>query len=153
MSSLLGVPMSFRNLPGLCSIVALAGALTACAPQSLPAKATVSMVDRKCKIIESTTRQVDDPRAAGHKIEAQEMRSLTDDCSTVEEWAEVRAKRTRKVQGTAVFHVDYQAPQDGSFHSATLTFTGRDDEFYELGAGDSIDILVAKNDPTKIRKA
>ena len=62
-------------------------------------------------------------------------------------------KRTKQVQGTALVHVSYVAPQDGSVHSATLEFDGRDDEFYELKAGDEVDIRIAKNDPNRIRKA
>lgn len=131
-----------------------AGALLAgCGVEGLPATATVTTIDRKCEIIESIRREVADPRYSGVKLQAQEMKSRTGDCKSVEEWAEVRSKRTKMVEGTAAIHVDYQAPQDGSYHSATLNFTGRDDEFYQLNAGDSIAILVAKNDPTKIRKA
>ena len=127
--------------------------LSGCSVGGLPAKATVTTIDRTCEIIETITRQVDDPRAPGHKLEAQEHNSTTGDCSSVEEWAEVRHAHTKKVVGTADVHVDYQAPQDGSYHSATLSFTGRDDEFYDLRAGDSVDILVAKDDPARIHKA
>ena len=123
--------------------------LAGCGVEGLPATATVTTIDRKCEIIESIRHQIDDPRGSGVKLDAQELKSKTGDCKSVEEWAEVRSKRTKMVEGTAAIHVDYQAPQDGSWHSATLKFTGRDDEFYELNAGDS----VAKNDPTKIRKA
>jgi hypothetical protein len=131
-----------------------AGALLAgCSAGGLPAKARVTTIDRKCEIIETITREVDDPRTSGHKLKAQEMNSSTGECDSVEEWAEVRAKHTKKVAGTADVHVAYQAPQDGSYHNATLFFTGRDDEFYDLRAGDSVDILVAKDDPGKIRKA
>ena len=142
------MPFSVRHITVLASSLLLAG----CSAGGLPAKATVTTIDRTCEIIESITREVDDPRASGHKLKAQEMKTRTGDCASVEEWAEVRHKRTKKVVGTAAVHVDYQAPQDGSFHSATLSFTGRDDEFYELRAGDSVDILVAKDDPARIRK-
>jgi hypothetical protein len=126
--------------------------LGGCSMGGLPAKATVTTIDRTCEIIETIKHEVDDPRAPGHKIVAQENNSMTGECDSVEEWAEVKAKRTKKVVGTAKVHVDYQAPQDGSYHSATLNFTGRDDEFYTLRAGDSVDILVAKDNPDKIRK-
>ena len=126
--------------------------LAGCSAGGLPAKATVTTIDRSCEIVETITREVDDPRATGHKLRAEEKTTKTGDCNSVEEWAEVRHKRTKKVVGTADIHLDYQAPQDGSFHSATLSFTGRDDEFYELRAGDSVDILVAKDDPARIRK-
>ena len=134
-------------------LMPLSALLGGCSVGGLPAKATVTTIDRKCEIIETITREVDDPRASGHKLKAQEMNSSTGDCDLVEEWAEVRAKRSKKVAGTAHVHIAYQAPQDGSYHVATLSFTGRDDEFYALRAGDSVDILVAKDDPAKIRKA
>lgn len=131
-----------------------AGALLAgCGAPGLPAKATVTTIDRQCDIIETIERQVEDPRGSGVKLKAHEMNSKTGECKSVEEWAEVRAKRSKAVKGTAAVHVEYQAPQDGSYRQATLTFTGREDEFYVLNAGDSIDIIVAKDDPTRIRKA
>ena len=146
------MPFSVRQITIL-AIAAPAALLAGCAADGLPAKATVTTIDRTCEIIETIKRDVDDPRAPGHKLQAQEMNSTTGECKSVEEWAEVRKKRTKLVEGTAAIHVDYQAPQDGSWHSATLNFTGRDDKFYELNAGDSVAILVAKTDPTKIRKA
>ena len=145
--------MSRVRLLVLLPLTASAPLLSACGVEGLPAEAIVTTIDRECEIIESIRREVDDPRGSGTKIDAQEMNSKTGECKSVEEWAEVREKRTKQVQGTAAVHVDYKAPQDGSYHSATLNFTGRDDEFYELNAGDTIAILVAKNDPTKIRKA
>ena len=127
--------------------------VTGCGVETVAGKATVSTIDRTCEIIETNTRQVDDPRAKGSKLDAAEMKSTTGDCKSVEEWDEVRTKRTKKVQGTALVHVNYVAPQDGLTHSATLEFDGRDDEFYELRAGDEIDIRIAKDDPKRIRKA
>ena len=146
------MPLRVRQLIIL-SALPLAASLAGCGVPGLPAKATVTTIDRKCEIIESIKRDVADPRGSGATIQAQEMNSTTGDCKSVEEWAEVRAKRSKKVQGTAAVHLSYQAPQDGSYQTATLNFTGRDDEFYALNAGDSVDILVASNDPTKIRKA
>ena len=130
-----------------------AALLAGCAAEGLPAEAMVTTIDRKCEIIETIRREIDDPRGSGVKLDAQEMKSTTGDCKSVEEWAEVRSKRTKMVQGTAAVHIDYRAPQDGSYHSATLNFTGRDDEFYELSAGDTVAIIVSNSDPTKIRKA
>ncbi len=135
------------------SVFSSSGFLAGCAPEGLPAQATVTTIDHKCEIIESVTRDIDDPRGSGAKIQAQELHTSTGECKSVEEWADVRSKRTKNVNGTAAVHVDYQAPQDGSYHSATLIFTGSDDEFYELKAGDRIAIMVAKADPAKIRKA
>jgi hypothetical protein len=136
-------------LAGLAGCAALSG----CGVETVAAKATVSTIDRTCEIIETTTREVDDPRTKGAKLDAAEMETKTGECKSVAEWDEVRTKRTKKVEGTALVHVDYIAPQDGRTHSATLEFDGRDDEFYELRAGDEIDIRIAKTDPTRIRKA
>ena len=43
----------------------------------------------------------------------------------------------------------YTAPQDGSFHPGTLNFSGHDDAFYQLKAGDPIAIRVATADPAQ----
>ena len=145
------MPLSVRQIIIL-SLGTASAALAGCSIGGLPAKATVTTIDRKCEIIETIKHQIDDPREPGHKMMAQEMNSSTGECDSVDEWAEVRAKRTKKVVGTAAVHVAYQAPQDGSYQNATLSFTGRDDEFYTLRAGDTVDILVAKDNPAKIRK-
>lgn len=107
------------------------------------AKASVVMIDRVCDITETTTESDGTTVARG----------LSDSCSLVEEWETVREKRSKVVSGTATVHVSYVAPQDGSQQTAELKFNGRDDEFYELRAGDEIDVLVFNNDPAKIRKA
>lgn len=133
--------------------IASAGALLAgCGAPGLPAKATVTLIDRKCEIIETIKNQETDPRGKPIKVQM-EVNHSTGECKSVDEWDKLRTKRTKDVQGTATVHVDYQAPQDGSSHSGTLTFTGRDEEFYRLNAGDSIDIVVASDDPAKIRKS
>lgn len=140
-----------RNLVTL--VLAPASALvTGCGAPGLPAKATVTLIDRKCEIIETIKNQTSDPRGKPIKVQMEVNRS-TGECKSVDEWEQLRKKRSKDVEGTATVHVDYQAPQDGSSHSGTLTFTGRDDEFYRLNAGDSIDILVAQDDPAKIRKS
>ena len=109
-----------------------------------PAKASVFLIDRKCDIIETTT-------AADGRTSA---RGLTDDCKSAEEaWDKAKAKRDKTISGKAVVQVSYTAPQDGSSQTSELKFTSRDDEFYDLKAGDEIDILVSNTDPTKITKA
>ena len=50
-------------------------------------------------------------------------------------------------------HLSYTAPQGGEPETAELTFDGRDDEFYNLKAGDQMNILVSNSDPTKVQKA
>lgn len=107
-----------------------------------PAKASVYLIDRKCNMTETTT-DLDGKTTA---------RGLNDDCKTVEEWETVREKRTKVVSGTAVVHVSYTAPQDGSSRTSKLQFDGRDDEFYELKAGDEIDVLVSNDDPSQVIK-
>jgi hypothetical protein len=110
-----------------------------------PAKATVSTIDRSCDFIETTTE-------GGHKT----ARGLSDNCDSTGEWEKrrdaVREKHAKKVSGTAVVHLAYTAPQDGSYRTADLRFTGRDDEFYALQAGSEINILVSNSDPSKIQK-
>jgi hypothetical protein len=107
------------------------------------AKASVVTIDRKCNITETTTG------SDGRKT----MRGTTDSCKSVDEWETVREKRTKVVSGTATIHVSYTAPKDGSSHYGELKFDGRDDEFYELKAGDEIDVLVSKSNPDVITKA
>lgn len=142
-----------RTLQGV-SMGAIALLLAGCGgPSGTLAKATVVTIDRECEIIESTRREVDDPRGSGVKLDAQEMRTLTGDCKSVPEWEQVRKSRTRDVQGKAAIHVEYQLPSDGSVHTGTLNFTGRDDLFYKLDAGDTVDILISADDPKRIRAA
>lgn len=108
-----------------------------------PAKASVFMIDRKCNFIETTTEP------GGRKT----ARGVTDDCKSSEEWGEVREKRSKDVSGSAVVHVEYVAPQDGRSHTSQLKYTGRDDEFYDLKAGDQINVLVRNDNPDQVIKA
>ena len=136
---------------GLLMVAPAALLLGGCGAPGTPAMATVTLIDRKCEIIETIDTQVDE--GDGVKLKSREMNSKTGECKSVEEWDEVREKRKKDVKGTAEVHVEYQAPQDGSYRQGTLTFTGRDEEFYDLNAGDSIKVIVANDDPAKIRKA
>lgn len=146
--------MKFRVRPLiLLTAVPAAILLAGCGVPGVPATATVTMIDRKCEIIETIKTEIKDQRGKVVKVQGQEMNIKTGECKSVDEWADLRKKRSKDVKGTATVHVDYLAPQDGATHSATLTFTGRDDEFYKLNAGDNIDILIAKDDPARIRKA
>jgi hypothetical protein len=108
-----------------------------------PAKATVSYIDRECDIIET--------RYEGDKETSRQ--TYRDTCSSIDDWDEIRTKRTKRISGKAVVHVVYTAPQTGQETNGELRFDGRDDEFYALNAGDQVDILVSNSDPTKIRKA
>jgi hypothetical protein len=111
-----------------------------------PAKATVSYIDRTCDFLETTER-------AGVKT----ARALSDSCNSTGEWDKVREavrdKRRKKIAGSETVHLTYTAPQDGSYRTAELKFTGRDDEFYQLQAGDEVRIMVSNSDPSKIVKA
>jgi len=109
-----------------------------------PAKASVFLIDRKCDIIETTTSP------DGQKS----VRTYNGECKSVDAaWGQAKAKHDKKISGRAVVTVNYTAPQDGSFQSAELKFDSKDDEFYDLKAGDEINILVRNDDPTKITKA
>jgi hypothetical protein len=136
------------RLGGMAAALTLITGLSAygCADRSMnyaPAKASVSLIDRKCDIIETTT----DPD--GHKS----VRTYNGECKSVDAWDKARSKRDKTISGKAVVTVTYTAPKDGSFQSAQLQFDSRDDEFYDLKAGDEINILVRNDDPAKITKA
>jgi hypothetical protein len=109
-----------------------------------PAKAEVSYIDRNCRIVETRYDENYKPT---------DKQTFTDSCNSIDEWSKVRSKRNKIVDGTAVVHLSYAAPQNGQPETAELTFDGRDDEFYQLKAGDEVDILVSNSDPAKIRKA
>ena len=109
-----------------------------------PAKASVFLIDRKCDIIETETSP------DGHKSS----RTYTGECKSVDDaWDKAQSKHDKKISGRATVKVTYTAPKDGSSQTAELHFTARDDEFYDLKAGDEINILVRNDDPTKITKA
>ena len=107
------------------------------------AKGSIVMIDRKCSFTETTTEE------DGHTV----ARGITDSCNSTDEWATVKEKRNKVVSGKAVVQVSYVAPQDGAQHFGELRFDGRDDEFYQLKAGDEIEILISNDDLSKIRKA
>jgi hypothetical protein len=126
----------------LVAIAVCAGA-AACSPTADKVKATVTTIDRTCDFIETEFE--------GKK--AISARGYTDSCNSTDEWAKVREKRNKTVSGRATIHVNYVAPADGAEHTGELRITGRDDAFYEVKAGDEIEILVSKTDPAKIRQA
>ena len=139
--------MSYSIYGGAAAVLLVAGigafsAMDRAANYS-PATATVYLIDRKCDITETTT-EADGTTTA---------RGMTDDCKSVAEWETVRDKRTKAVSGKATVKVSYVAPQDGSSQTSELHFDGRDDEFYELKAGDEVEVLVSKSDPTKVIKS
>ncbi|WP_260482297.1 hypothetical protein [Sphingomicrobium flavum] len=76
-------------------------------------------------------------------------------CSNSSDWSEIVAKphsERRKVEGEATITVSYLSPADNQQHSATLSFNGRDREFYEINYGGMMKILAHTSEPEKIRK-
>ena len=101
---------------------------------TLPVTATVEQVDRTCLLADTNSDAV----AYG-------------DCGQRDFFnrqAFASGKRA-DLEGKAVVKIMYTAPQDGSFHPGTLNFTGHDDAFYQLKAGDPIAIRVATADPAQ----
>jgi len=109
-----------------------------------PVKATITTIDRKCQIVE--TKYDENYKPTEHE-------TRTDSCNSIAEWDKVREKRNKVVDGTAVVHVSYMVPQTGQPGTGELKFDGRDDEFYNLKAGDDVTILVSDADPSRIQKA
>ena len=105
-----------------------------------PAKATVFLVDRECRF--------------NREYEGGKKEMVTQSCNATNEFKSIanapKGKRKMDVDGKAVVKVSYNAPKDGSYQTSQLRFDGRDEEFYELKAGDQIDILVSNDDPAKI---
>ena len=140
--------MIFR-LGGTAAALVLVTGLSAygCANRSMnytPAKASVFLIDRKCDIIETETSP------DGHKS----TRTYKGDCKSADDaWDSAKSKHDKKIAGTSTVKVSYTAPKDGSSQTSELHFTARDDEFYDLKAGDEINILVRNDDPAKIIKA
>ena len=105
------------------------------------AKASVFRIDRECKF----TRVYTDGKRE----------KISQDCSATDEFKSIanstEGKRKMDVDGKAVVKVSYTSPKDGSYQTSELRFTGRDDPFYKLRAGDEVAILVSNDDHSKIR--
>ena len=125
------------------TVVACA-ALAGCVPNAERTTATITFIDRTCEIVR--TAYDEDYKKIGSS-------TFKDSCNSIDEWDKVRTKRNKIVDGKAIVHLSYVAPQNGQSENGELTFDGRDDEFYRLKAGDQIAILVSKADPTRIQKA
>jgi hypothetical protein len=125
------------------AVMAILACAGGCSPSADRVKATVTTIDRSCDFVETAFD--------GKKVVS--ARGYTDSCNSTDEWSKVREKRNKRVSGRATLHLSYVAPQDGSPQTGELKLTGRDDAFYEIKAGDEIEILVSKSDPTKIRQA
>ena len=135
---------SLYGMVGAMGLVAIVGGF-AVADRGMnykPVKASVFKIDRQCRFDRVWT---DGKREA-----------VTDSCSSTDEFKELAQQgpvgRKKVVDGTATVKVSYNAPQDGSYQTSQLKFTGRDEEFYKLKAGDEINVLVSNKDPSKIIK-
>jgi len=108
-----------------------------------PAKASVYEIDRKCEIIETRT-SFDGKKSSS---------TYQGECKTADDaWDKAKAKHDKTIAATATIKVSYVAPQDNTSQTGELHFTSRDDEFYDLKAGDVVDVLVDNKDHTKIIK-
>lgn len=103
------------------------------------AKASVFRIDRECGFT--------------NHYEGGKQEFVRQDCNSTDEFKDISSadKRAKNVDGTAVVKVSYTAPQDGSSRTSELKFTGHDELFYKLKAGDELSILVSDEDPAKIR--
>ena len=127
----------------LLTLLACASTLSACG-NSVPAKAMVMMIDRKCSITEQKYKEsLDGKRQMG------ESRSYEGDCREIDNWETVKKKRGMNLKGNAEIHLSYVGP-DGKSRTGAIAVTGRDAEFYDLKAGDSVQIMVDPDQPERI---
>jgi hypothetical protein len=131
-----------RSIGSIIAVIGLSAGLAACSPNADKVTATVTTIDRTCDFTETTYE--------GKK--AVSARNYTDSCTSTDEFAKVKEQRNKMVSGRATVHVSYAAPKDGSYQTGEFKMTGTDDDFYTLKAGDSVDILVSKTDPTQISR-
>ncbi|WP_152569566.1 MULTISPECIES: hypothetical protein [Sphingomonas] len=133
-------------------VAAAAGCLSGCGPNWVPAKGSITRIDRACEIIETSRTPVDDPREPGKQLDASKERHYTGECADVAEWDKVRTKHSKKVEGEATVAVMYTRA-DGQTGSGELHFDGGDPEFYDLRYGDDVNVLVDPENPAHLRKA
>lgn len=128
-------------------LAAAPAALLGACSSGVPTTAMVTTIDRSCTIVEQ--RMPEDPdlaaRTQGRPIQS----TRKGDCHEVEEWAEVKRTKSKRVEGEAEIHFVYTGP-DGKQRNGSLRFTGADDEFYDISAGDSLPIRVAEDDPERV---
>lgn len=127
--------------------VTLAGLTLAACSSGVPTVAHVTTIDRRCTIIEQSYKK----DYTGEKVAGfdKEVRRYQGDCNEIDNWEQVKRKRNGILDGSADVHFVYTGP-DGKQRNGTLTYTGRDDEFYELKAGDPMNIRVAEDDPSRV---
>lgn len=124
-------------------IAPLALSVSACG-NGVAATAMVTTIDRKCTIIEQAyTESATGNRTVGEK------RSYEGECHEVDDWDKVKKKRGMNLKGRAEIHLTYVGP-DGKSHDGTIKVDGRDSEFYDLKAGDSVQIMMDPDQPKRI---
>lgn len=135
------VPRRHYRLLGLAPLLLLSGCSS-----GVPTVATITTIDRTCTIIEKAFER----DLTGEKVEGseKEVRRYKGDCNEIDDWDTVKSERSQMVDGSADINFLYQGP-DGKQHNGTLTFTGQDEEFYDLKAGDPLNIRVAEDDPAR----
>ena len=99
---------------------------------TLPAVATVEKISRTCLLKDSRTGATKYGGCGGREF--------------LNEQAYRNGKR-EDLEGKAAVSITYTAPQDGSFQTGRLDYTGHDDQFYQLKAGDRISIRVERKNP------
>lgn len=131
------------------TLMMLAGGIAACGtvdPETDwgPTKATIFRIDRLC-----TSKYI-----FGAPDKPDEQVTNTRDCQMSPAFLKAASKqagRANYVHATATVKVTYIAPQDRTQHTGEVIFTGADDQFYALKAGDTLPILVSRTDPETIR--
>jgi hypothetical protein len=121
-------------------------ALAGCG-NSVSATAMVTTIDRTCSIVEKrkfTGMDGKDLPGSG-----QEVRTYEGECHEVDDWDKVKRKREMNLKGKAEIHLVYAGP-DGKQHNGSIKVTGQDSEFYDLKAGDSVDIRLDPEQPERI---
>ena len=126
-------------------LAAPAALLSACS-SGVPATATITSIERSCTIVEQAMPE--DPEVAARTKGRPIQSERKGRCDEVEEWAEVKRTKSKKIEGEATIHFAYAGP-DGRQHSGSFHVTGGDDDFYDLSLGDPVEIKFAKDDPSR----
>jgi hypothetical protein len=127
-------------------LAALPAVLLGACSKGVPATATITSIERTCTIVERSLP--DDPevaaRAKGRMIQSERKGR----CDEVDEWAEVKQSKSKKIEGEATIHFAYAGP-DGKQHVGSFEVTGADDAFYALSLGDSLPIEFDEDQPER----
>lgn len=114
---------------------------------SVPATAMVTTIDRTCTIVEKTKLTgVDGKELPGS---GEEIRRYEGECHEIDDWDEVKRGRGMNLDGKAEIHLVYAGP-DGKQHNSSVRVTGQDSEFYDLKAGDSVEVRLNPDKPEQV---